>query len=263
MTACSITPLNTITILCDPLKHFRLDVPTLSVVQTSVMDALVIFSGDNTHPMSWLLNKKRRHVWCSVRDTERNHWITYDWDKGIPKIRCDAAADFDLKSYYEQLGFEVIETTVGATPPHGPLQWNNCVGHVKTILAIDTYALVPNGLYTHLTRKPWSFLNLSFAPGFGGMQSAAAPLPAPVAVAPVAPQSDMAKSAERNLSDADQKRLKLGKYKPVAPVKKKTLLSATNNNNNDNGGNGDGFGGYSNSGSSNSIGGNASAGTTV
>ena len=144
------------------------------------MDALVLFSCWNDHPMAWLLTKKRRHVWCAVRDTERGHWISYDWSKGIPILRYEAEAGFDLKSHYEAQGLEVLETTVGVTPPHGPLQWNNCVGHVKTILAIDTCALVPNGLYKHLTRsnRMFSFLRtLSFAPGFGG--SAPAPLPPP------------------------------------------------------------------------------------
>ena len=40
----------------------------------------------------------------------------------------------------------------------------------------------------------------------------------------------MAKAAEKNLSDADQKRLKLGKYKVASKTKttkKKTLLSTT------------------------------------
>ena len=74
-----------------------------------------------------------------------------------------------------------------------------------------------------------SFLrSLSFVPGFGGAR-ASAPLPPPVAPVP-APQSAMAKAAEKNLSDADQKRLKLGKYKAVSKTKttkKKTLLSTS------------------------------------
>ena len=213
---------NTTTTLCDVSDVLRLDGRHPDVLQTSVMDALVIFSSENNHPLHWLLNKKRRHVWCSVRDTERGHWITYDWAQGIPHIRCDAASDFDLKAHYESHGFEVIETTVGDTPPHGPLQWNNCVGHVKTILAIDTYALVPNGLYKHLTKRPSFWRSLSFAPGFGGSTSAAPPPPPDPARGP---QSEMARRAEGNLSDKDQKRLRLGKYKPV--VKKKTLLSAS------------------------------------
>ncbi len=139
------------------------------------MDALVIFSSDNTHPLSFLLNKQRRHVWCAIKDEERGHWISYNWSQGIPELTCLATSDFDLKTFFEDQGLEVLETVVGDTPPHGPLQWNNCVGHVKTILAIHTYALVPNGLYKHLTRrrKPMlSFLRkLSFVPGFGGSKT--------------------------------------------------------------------------------------------
>lgn len=189
------------------------------------MDALVLFSSDNNHPMAWLLHKEHRHVWCAIRDTDRGHWVSYDWAQGIPTIRCEATADYDLKSHYEEQGLTVIETTVGLTPPHGPLQWNNCVGHVKTLLAIDSSALVPNGLYKHLTKERRSMFawlrTLSFAPGFGGGAATQA-LP-PTAPAGVGPQSDMSKRAEANLSDKDQKRLKLGKYKPV--TKRKSLLA--------------------------------------
>ena len=109
------------------------------------MDALVVFSSENNHPLQFLLSKKRRHVFCAICDDERGHWLSYDWHQGIPIIRCEAGSNFDLKAFYQEQGYEVVETTVGTTPPHGPLQWNNCVGHVKTILALNTYALVPNG----------------------------------------------------------------------------------------------------------------------
>lgn len=141
------------------------------------MDALVIFTSENNHPLAWLLNSKRRHVFCAIRDDERGHWLSYNWCSGIPMIRCEASSDFDLKSFYEAHGYEVIETVVGDTPPFGPLQWNNCVGHVKTLLAMNTFALVPNGLYKHMTQTPWSLRILSFIPGFGS--SSPAPLPAP------------------------------------------------------------------------------------
>ena len=193
MTAAGTPTPNTTTIPCDPSKALRLDGTHLNVLETSVMDAIVIFSSDNHHPASWLLNKKRRHVWCAIRDTERGHWVSYDWAQGIPSIKCEADISFDLTSYYTDQGYEVVQTRVGIVPPHGPLQWNNCVGHVKTMLAIDTYALVPNGLYKHLTRhlrRP-TMLNFlrrfSFIPGFGG---GSPPPPAPVA--PVAKKTDVA-----------------------------------------------------------------------
>lgn len=175
------------------------------------MDAIVIFSSENNHPLSFLLNSQRRHVWCAIRDDERGHWLSYDWGKGIPALRCEASADFDLKSFYQEQGFEVLDVQVGDTPPHGPLQWNNCVGHVKTILALNTYALVPNGLYKHLTRRSRSMLSflrtLSFAPGFGGGSSAApAPLPQPAPVK--APKSEMAKRADKTLAADQAKRKK-------------------------------------------------------
>jgi hypothetical protein len=159
------------------------------------MDALVIFSSENNHPAAWLLNKERRHVWCAIRDEERGHWVSYDWAQGIPIIQCEAASDYDLASHYRDQGFEVIATEVGDTPPHGPLQWNNCVGHVKTVLAISTYALVPNGLYKHLTRRRSTmrdyFRRFSFIPGFGGGSSPAPP-PPPPPPAPVAKKTDVA-----------------------------------------------------------------------
>ena len=213
------------TSLCDISEALRLDGTYTFVLDTSVMDALVIFSSENNHPLSWLLTSKRRHVWCAVRDTDRGHWISYDWGKGIPTVRCEAASDFDLRSHYQAQGFEVLETTVGDTPPHGPLQWNNCVGHVKTMLAIDTYALVPNGLYKHLTRSNLMaslFRTLTFIPGFGS-QAAAAPLPTPVA--PVAPQSDMAKRADKTMAADAAKRKKAQLATTTTTDNSSTLLT--------------------------------------
>ncbi len=162
------------------------------------MNGIVIFSSENTHPLSWLLSKKRRHVWCAVRDEERDVWVSYDWRQGIPTIRTEAPASFDLANHYRAQGCEVLNTEVGDTPVHGPLQWNNCVGHVKTILAIHTFALVPNGLYKHLTRRSSlmsvikNFIrDLSFVPGFGG-GAAPAPPPPPPPPAPVAKKTDVA-----------------------------------------------------------------------
>tara|TARA_R110002096_G_scaffold58166_4_gene146826 strand:- start:43 stop:654 length:612 start_codon:yes stop_codon:yes gene_type:complete len=159
------------------------------------MEALIIFSSDNEHPLSWLLTKKRRHVWCAVRDTERGSWVSYNWHQGIPIIQTEAASDFDLEMHYLAQGYEVISTTVGDTLPFGPLQWNNCVGHVKTICAIRTWALVPNGLYKHLTRKSTPMKNLikrfTLVPGFGG-GAAPTPPPPPEPPAPVAKKTDVA-----------------------------------------------------------------------
>lgn len=165
------------------------------------MDALVIFSSENNHPLSWLLSKERRHVWCAIRDTERGHWLSYDWAQGIPKLVCEAPSDFNLKAFYEEQGFEVIETTVGDVAPHGPLQWNNCVGHVKTMLAINSYALVPNGLYKYLTRTRTVLRMLSFVPGFGSKR-AATPAPPPVVQAPESDMSKRARSASNPTAEA-------------------------------------------------------------
>ena len=177
------------------------------------MDAIIVFSPNNEHPLRWILDKTHRHVWCSVRLD--NYWVTYDWYHGIPLISVAQSSDFDLAKFYRDAGYEVIKTTVGEEPCHGPWMCNNCVGHTMVICGIRTHFIfTPHQLWKHITgaetmtsRIKKFFTSLEFVPGFGGASAA----PPPVYQAPVSPRSEMAIAADKTLSDEEAARVKAQK----------------------------------------------------
>lgn len=193
------------------------------------MDAIIVFSPNNEHPLRWLLDKRHRHVWCSVR--LENYWVTYDWHHGVPSISVAQLADFDLAKFYRDEGFEVIETTVGKEPCHGPWMCNNCVGHTMVICGIRTHFIfTPHQLWKYMTRSETMvsrikkfFTSLEFVPGFGGATSAAPP---PMYQTPAAaPKSEMAIAADKRLSDEEAARLKAQKKASSLTSTEGTLLN--------------------------------------
>jgi hypothetical protein len=80
------------------------------------MKCLLIFGAENAHPLAWMLNRKRRHVWCALQDVERGVWVSYNWHKGLPVIQAEAAADYDLATHYRAQGFAVVEVERGTEP---------------------------------------------------------------------------------------------------------------------------------------------------
>lgn len=145
------------------------------------MDAIIVFERCNDHPLRWLLDQRQRHVWCALRDEERDVWISYNWRKGLPELRSEAQSDFPLAQYYRDKGFDVVEAKVSDTPKLGLFCLNNCVGHTKVIIGNKSWAVTPRQLYRHLIKEQtmWATLRaLTFFPGFGG-GSSPAPLPAP------------------------------------------------------------------------------------
>ena len=148
------------------------------MLRLDAMQCLVIFGQENIHPLAWLLHKRHRHVWCAVRDTDQQTWMTYDWDIGTPQIRSYCHSDFDLAPFLRKEGWDVVEAEVGETPAYGPIMANNCVGHVKVVCAIRSHALTPHGLFKHLHRRrrwrfglPPRFGRLFSVPGMGGPPS--------------------------------------------------------------------------------------------
>ncbi len=161
------------------------------------MDALIVFNAENFHPLHRIMHRDRRHVWCAIRDKGRGHWVGYDWGQGSPRITCLAKDDYDLAGFYLKHGYEVIETHVKRVPPRGPLMLNNCVGHVKLLLGIRSWALTPHQLYRHLKREKKRMgifdrlLGYFVIPGFGGgAPSPPPPPPPPEPPKPVARKTD-------------------------------------------------------------------------
>ena len=145
------------------------------------MDALAIFASDNAHPLSFLLSRQHRHVWSAIRVGD--YWHVYDWRQGLPVIEV-ASADFNLAAHYREIGCKVIELERGTEPAHGPVLLNNCVGHTLVMLGIRKHLIfTPHQLWNQLTgntmldRIRKLFVQLSFAPGFGGSSPAPPPPP--------------------------------------------------------------------------------------
>tara|TARA_R110000822_G_scaffold38746_7_gene107127 strand:+ start:985 stop:1344 length:360 start_codon:yes stop_codon:yes gene_type:complete len=115
------------------------------------MDSIIVFQQANSHPLSWLLHRDLRHVWCAV--IQDDMWVSYDWRQGMPMMRAEAGADFDLAGHYRDQGYTVIETTRPDRPVFGPFVLNNCVGHTKLLMGIRSWALTPRQLYKHLMKR--------------------------------------------------------------------------------------------------------------
>jgi hypothetical protein len=144
------------------------------------MDAYLIFGVENNHPFAWMLNKRCRHVWCVLADHGAGMWVSYNWHQGLPVVRVEAALDFDIGSYYTQAGWTVVDLSwLERSPVQGPFILNNCVGHVKSVLGIGGFSLVPNQLLKYVTRSmpamPVINCDLLTVPGFGGSSTPAPP----------------------------------------------------------------------------------------
>ena len=116
------------------------------------MNGLIVFSGDNAHPLSPLLRPAYRHVWCAVRDTN-GIWIETNVTlTGIHITAIDR--DFDLQKHYGAAGLEAW--AVDAQPAERslmPYSLNNCVGMTKSLIGIRHPAFTPYQLRCYLARK--------------------------------------------------------------------------------------------------------------
>ena len=197
------------------------------------MHSYLIFGADNSHPLAWLLHKQHRHVWCIIADTEHNTWVSYDWAQGLPELRTEAALDFDIKTHYEAHGYDVVAIPEGERAAvQGPIVLNNCVGHVKSVLGIRGFALVPHQLYKLVTKRlkreaeDKRRLNMMSAPGFGSPKMppmpampAYVPPPPPPPLPPRKPQDVRNKEAEERTGSAErQRKLDAAKKKKMAEV---------------------------------------------
>lgn len=134
------------------------------------MDAIIVFQDDNSHPLAGLLRRGFRHVWCATLDPDRG-WTSYDWRQGVPELRIEAGPEFDLAAHYRSEGHTVLQIEAGNIPSYKPFILNNCVGHVKLVLGVKSWAATPHQLHSHFTKEPRSMRSrlklLLTLPGFG------------------------------------------------------------------------------------------------
>ena len=139
------------------------------------MDAVLIFEDNNEHPLSALLRRGFRHVWCATLDKDRRMWTAYDWRDGRPVLTPLCPADFDIVEFYREQGCTVVEIEAGNVPQRFPIMMNNCVSHVRLICGIDGWAITPYQLYKRFTRRP--FLSRLFSlPGLSSERFLALPM---------------------------------------------------------------------------------------
>ena len=78
-----------------------------------------------------------------------SYWIRIDGKAGIPEIEVVANSDYDLVSFYRSEGYRVVETVRRhRSMPH--FVFASCVGTIKAVLGLRSWALTPFGLYKRL-----------------------------------------------------------------------------------------------------------------
>jgi hypothetical protein len=110
---------------------------------------LVVFHDNGAHLLDPILKKGFKH--CFVVVDDGTYMIVVDGQMGLPHLQVIAGSDFDLKNFYVNEGFIVVEAPEGKAI-RVPLVLSNCVGMAKTILGIRAWwVITPHQLYQRLT----------------------------------------------------------------------------------------------------------------
>lgn len=157
------------------------------------MKALVVFrEGGADHPLARFLKPGFGHCFvCVLRD---GYWMRIDGRRGVPEFEVLTLGDFDLAAFYRENGNTVVETEQRTEPLWSPLALRNCVGLVKSVLCLRSWAVTPFQLYRFLTRPAMQLL-----PGFSSPSPQAAPPPPPTAEDPaIKAAQEKLRLAEKN-----------------------------------------------------------------
>lgn len=129
------------------------------------MEAVVVFTEDNTHWLSGLLRPSHRHVFCCV-PSPHDDGTSVSIDLTIDGIRVTphAGTPRELARFYNTQGLEAW--LVDYTPEKRlllPLFLNNCVGLTKHLLGIRSFATTPWQLRRHIAKEydQWQVSSLS------------------------------------------------------------------------------------------------------
>ena len=109
----------------------------------------------------------------------------------MPQVRVESDINYDIATHYRDQGWEVVAYEYEPEAVATPYVLNNCVGHVKSVLGIGGWSMVPNGLYQYIMKRSRAPMFSLTVPGFGSQQ-AAAPTHysdgTPIGATPVAPK---------------------------------------------------------------------------
>lgn len=110
---------------------------------------LVVFHNHGNHWLDPWLKRGFRHCFCAIED-DKGYWIIIDGRAGVPVVEVVAGDGFDLKGFYEDLGYQVLVVRRGVTPGTS-FVLTNCVGMVKAVLGLRAFgAVTPYQLYRRL-----------------------------------------------------------------------------------------------------------------
>ena len=153
-----------------------------------MLRAVIIFEDNNDHPLSFLLKRGYRHVWCAVIDETERYWIGHNLliSGYVSTVQADASCD--LAEHYRQQGLDVVEIKLPYRRAVGPVMSASCVGVVKQVLGLRSAAFTPWQLRRHLKRmESLMRLNHLFTlPGLSSSTPKPPPPPAPAQPTPTA-----------------------------------------------------------------------------
>jgi hypothetical protein len=115
-----------------------------------VTRSLVVFQGDGVGIARWL-RPGFRH--CYAVMLVDGYWIALDGRGGLPDIRVVAGEGFDLADFYRDHGFTVIEMEAPRHRSRVPFVARTCVGAVKAMIGIKSWALTPRQLHLRLINR--------------------------------------------------------------------------------------------------------------
>lgn len=125
-----------------------------TITRSTDVRALVVFH-DSFERAHWMSRFMKPGFWhCFVCMERDGLWIKVDGESGLPVVQYLTQSEgFDLAGFYRDQGFTVVETEQRGSAVISPLALRNCVGMVKALLCIRSFAVTPWGLYRHLTRN--------------------------------------------------------------------------------------------------------------
>ncbi len=118
------------------------------------MKAIVVFHSqvERAHPLARFMKPGFWH--CFVVVCSDDLWILIDGHMGVPVVKYVAKDDgFDLAAFYRSQGCVVVEMEQREACPVLPLTWRSCVGLVKAVLGVRSWAVTPYQLYRYLEGK--------------------------------------------------------------------------------------------------------------
>lgn len=127
--------------------------------------ALVVFHGNGHGRLTRLLTPGFRHCFVCLLDS-RGTWVSLDGRNGIPELRAEAAATFDLAGFYRDRGMTVIEIHgLSRRSPRMPLMLGTCVGATKRVLGLRApFVFTPRQLYRRLIHLKGAYMEPNCKP---------------------------------------------------------------------------------------------------